>query len=125
MKMLCAVISLESPLSLRQVSSLACTTVTGVHPTLRRTWCHPDLGRVYFIVVASLAALGLAWPHVPILFRNFQLSVVFYSGFVGFALVPLFHWLTLVGGPDSEQVPRPPGARAHTHTPAPRHLETG
>ena len=62
-------------------------------------WCHGDIGRVYLSVVGILSCIALIWPYVPALFRNFGASVAFFASFVGFALVPLFHWCYLVGGP--------------------------
>jgi len=46
----------------------------------------------------------MAWPHMPRLLNNFNLSVTFFASFVAFALVPLFHWVSVVGGLRSEQV---------------------
>jgi len=66
-------------------------------------WCHPFLGRLYFSIVGVLSCIALAWPHMPKLLHNFNLSVTFFASFVAFALVPLFHWVSVVGGLSSEQ----------------------
>jgi len=67
-------------------------------------WCHPVVGRFYQVVVGILSFLALIWPHVPFLFQNFYSSVVFFASFVAFAFVPMFHWVSLVGGFSAEQV---------------------
>lgn len=67
-------------------------------------WCHPTLGTIYITIVSILSVAALAWPHMPALLHNFNLSVGFFASFVAFALVPLFHWFFLVGGFGSEQV---------------------
>eukprot|EP00283_Hemiselmis_rufescens_P008523 CAMPEP_0173433126 /NCGR_PEP_ID=MMETSP1357-20121228/10684_1 /TAXON_ID=77926 /ORGANISM="Hemiselmis rufescens, Strain PCC563" /LENGTH=364 /DNA_ID=CAMNT_0014397807 /DNA_START=36 /DNA_END=1130 /DNA_ORIENTATION=+ len=66
-------------------------------------WCHPFLGKVYFTIVGVLSGIAIAWPHMPKLLHNFNLSVAFFASFVAFALVPLFHWVSVVGGLSSEQ----------------------
>lgn len=66
-------------------------------------WCHVTLGRIYLSVVFVLSCVALAWPYIPALFRNFKASVIFFASFVTFALVPLFHWVFLVGGLSSPQ----------------------
>jgi len=62
-------------------------------------WCHHSLGQIYLSIVGILSCIALVWPYIPALFRNFNASVAFFASFVGFALVPLFHWCYLVGGP--------------------------
>ena len=62
-------------------------------------WCHQGTGNVYLTIVGILSCIALAWPYIPTLFRNFNASVAFFASFVAFALVPLFHWCYIVGGP--------------------------
>jgi predicted membrane channel-forming protein YqfA (hemolysin III family) len=63
-------------------------------------WCHARTGHIYLAIVGVLSCISLVWPYVPALFRNFNASVAFFASFVAFALVPLFHWCFLVGGPN-------------------------
>jgi len=70
-------------------------------------WCHQTIGHIYIVIVGILSCIALAWPYIPALFHNFNASVIFFASFVVFALVPLFHWCYLVGGPtrcDSRQL---------------------
>ncbi|EKX54873.1 hypothetical protein GUITHDRAFT_99525 [Guillardia theta CCMP2712] len=86
------------------MTGIACVIVAsflvGIHYGY---WCHPALGQAYFWIIACLSLVAMSWPHVPWLFHNFNASVVFFACFVAFALVPLLHWVHLVGGPSSEQ----------------------
>lgn len=66
-------------------------------------WCHPFLSRVYLSIIAVLSCIALAWPHMSKLLNNFNLSVAFFASFVAFALVPLFHWVSVVGGIHSQE----------------------
>jgi len=66
-------------------------------------WCHERTGHIYLAIVGILSCIAISWPFIPVLFRNFNASVAFFASFVAFALVPLFHWCILVGGPTSEQ----------------------
>ena len=70
-------------------------------------WCHESTGHIYNTIVGVLSCIAIAWPYVPALFRNFNASVAFFASFVGFALVPLFHWCYLVGGPNRSPTPVP------------------
>eukprot|EP00960_Hanusia_phi_P047627 758484-Hanusia_phi.AAC.8 len=79
------------------MTGIACVIVAsflvGIHYGY---WCHPALGNAYFWITACLSIIAMSWPHVPWLFHNFNASA--------FALVPLLHWVYIVGGPSSEQL---------------------
>uniref|UniRef100_A0A7S0MC97 Uncharacterized protein n=1 Tax=Cryptomonas curvata TaxID=233186 RepID=A0A7S0MC97_9CRYP len=107
-----AAFHLLGPVSRRAYDAALRCDVTGIAAVIAASffvglhygyWCHPELGRIYLAIVGVLSLIGLAWPHVPILFHNFNLSVAFFACFVAFALVPLLHWVHIVGGLHSEQ----------------------
>lgn len=66
-------------------------------------WCHPFLGNIYLSIVGVLSFVALLWPHNPQLMTNFNLTVAFFSTYTAFALVPLIHWVVVVGGFASEE----------------------
>jgi adiponectin receptor len=66
-------------------------------------WCHPVLRTGYGVVTGGLSVVAIMWPHVPKLFNNYRATVVFFASFVASSLLPLFHWVTIVGGFRSAQ----------------------
>jgi len=63
-------------------------------------WCHEDLGRMYMCMVGANSVVLMVLPNIPAFLRLHKHAVPFlYFGFVLFALVPLIHWVILVGGP--------------------------
>ena len=67
-------------------------------------WCHEDLGHMYLCMVGVLSAVLMVLPNVQAFQRLHKHAIPFlYFGFVVFALVPLVHWVILVGCPGSEQ----------------------
>ena len=67
-------------------------------------WCFRHLEWIYLGITSVLSAVALLMPHMSTLVKNnFNLVVAFFSLFVCFSLVPLFHWVSLVGGFTSEE----------------------
>lgn len=65
-------------------------------------WCHEDLGHMYLCIVGVLSVVLVVLPNVQAFQRLHRHAIPFlYFGFVVFALVPLVHWVILVGGPFS------------------------
>mmetsp|Transcript_55982 Transcript_55982/g.128096 ORF Transcript_55982/g.128096 Transcript_55982/m.128096 type:complete len:295 (+) Transcript_55982:44-928(+) len=66
-------------------------------------WCHQGLQTMYTVVTGGLSCVAIVWPHVPALLNNYRATVAFFASFVGLSLLPLFHWVSIVGGFQSPQ----------------------
>ena len=66
-------------------------------------YCTHNVAMAYLIIVSILGSTAIFWAWSPSLLENLWLTIFFFASFTAFSLVPLIHWIIIIGGAGSEQ----------------------